>query len=160
MYCSSCGSVVVQGLNYCKNCGAKVGEAKERDIGALSETSFNTLVSCIVAIPIAGLAMMIGLMAVMKEIGFSGELMIIFVSVSFLLLAAAEAIFIWLLWSRSRTVKETVADNSQFKEAQLDEVVIKGLNEAQALYVSEPIPSIIEDTTRNLEPILRETKKL
>lgn len=53
-----------------------------------------------------------------------------------------------VLW----TVKE-ISDNAQLKE-----VVIKGLGEAQVRGLSEPISSVTENRTRSFEPIHRETK--
>lgn len=99
-------------------------------------------------IPIAGLGIIIGLMSVMKEMGFSKELIIAFSSLSFLLLLAAEAVFIWLLLqNRTRTDKETR------NNAQLKDVEIKELGEAQVRELSEPIPSVTENTTRSFEAI-------
>jgi hypothetical protein len=134
----------------------KTSGAKSPDADKLSESSFNTLLAGVMGIPIAGLGIIIGLMSVMKQIGFSGELIVAFTLMSFLLLVAAEAVFIRLLLRRTKPVKET-ADNIQ-NQAQLNEVVIKGLNATQTRGLNEPIPSVIENTTRNLEPIPRKSK--
>jgi len=160
MYCSTCGTTIIKGLKFCKNCGARVG-AKPDDEGKLSESSFNLLVAAVLSIPIAGLGIIIGLMAVMKDkLGFSSELIITFVAASFFLLLVSEAALIWLLIQRTGKVKETAADDVQSKDrAELPEVVIKGLSEAKTRGLVEPIPSVVDDTTRNLEPILREPKK-
>ena len=73
MFCSNCGKYVGEGLNFCKSCGAKVGSAKSGEVCVLSESAFITLVSGIIAIPIAGLGVVIGLMSEMKQSGFSNE---------------------------------------------------------------------------------------
>ena len=153
MYCSSCGQAVNQGLSYCKHCGAKVSGTKERDASNLSEESRNFLLAGILGIPIAGVGVIIGLMSVMKQIGFSNELIIVFTSLGFLLLLIAEVVFIWsLLQNRTRTVKET-SDNIQLKEVEM-----KRFNEAQVRELSEPIPSVTENTTRSFEPIHRKIR--
>ncbi len=145
MYCSSCGAAVIKDLNYCKHCGAKLSGAKERGAGKLSEDSFIFLIACIIGIPIAGLGIVIGLMEVMKkEIGFSNELILVFTSLSFLLLLAAESVFIWLLLNRTRAVKET-GDKAGSKK-----VTIKEL--------AEPAPSVTENTTAFIEPLHSESK--
>src|SRR4030095_15959889 len=106
MHCSSCGKAVVQALSYCNHCGARVGGTKEHDTGKLSESSLNVLLAGILGIPIAGLGIMIGLMMVMKkELGFGNEVIIAFTLLSFLLLLAAEGVFVWMLIHRARTVK-------------------------------------------------------
>jgi hypothetical protein len=54
----------------------------------------NILVAGILGIPIAGLGVVIGLMSVMKEMGFRTELIIAFTSLSFLLFLAAETVLV------------------------------------------------------------------
>jgi hypothetical protein len=159
MYCSTCGEAVIQGLNYCKNCGARVNGAKVDEADKLSESSFNLLVTAVLSIPIAGLGIIIGLMSVMKDkLGFSNELIGAVVAGAFLLLFTSETALIWLLIQRTKIVRKT-DDNSRLKDsAQLPEVVIKGLDAAKTRELAEPIPSVIENTTRSLEPVAREAK--
>lgn len=161
MYCSSCGTVIIKGLNYCKNCGARLNAEKRDKPGKLSESSFNLLVAAVLSIPIAGLGIIIGMMSVMKkELGFNNELIFIFVSLSFLLLLVSEAAFIWLLIQNTRKIKETGEPEPAGDNAQLNEVVIKGLNQVKTREFVEPVPSVIDETTRTLEPIPLKTKKL
>lgn len=159
MYCSTCGTAVIKGLNYCKNCGARIGGAKLDEADKLSESSFNLLVAAILSIPIAGLGIIIGLISVMKEkLGFSNELIIPFIAGAFLLLIVSETALIWLLIQRTRMVKKGDDNSSSKDNAQLQEVVIKGLNAAKTRELVEPIPTVTENTTRSLEPIARESK--
>lgn len=155
MHCSSCGQAIVEGLSYCKHCGARVDGAKEHNPIKLPEASLNVILGGILGIPIAGLGIVIGLMSVMKkELGFSNSVIIIVTFLSFLLLLAAEAALIWLLLqTRTRTVRET-GDGSQ-----LTEVVTKELGEAQVRELYEPVPSVTENTTRPFEPVHREPKR-
>jgi hypothetical protein len=160
MYCSSCGTALIQGLNYCKNCGARVGGAKTDEAGKLSESSFNLLVAAVLAIPIVGLGIIIGLMSVMKkELDFDNQMIIVIVSMSFLLLLVSEGVLVWLLIQRTRKVKENAENPPSKDNAQLNEVVIKGLNAAKTRELVEPPPSVIDETTRHLEPIPLEIKK-
>ncbi|HEY0428361.1 MAG TPA: hypothetical protein VGC76_11310 [Pyrinomonadaceae bacterium] len=150
MYCSTCGNAVNQNLSYCNHCGAKVSGAR-----TLSEASFNTLVGSILGIAIAGLGVIIGLMAVMKNVlDLSNEVIVPFIIASFVILISAESVFIWLLVSHSRKSKTPEVD-AQFETNRLNQVEIKGLNKS----TFEPIPTVTEDTTRNLQPVFRETKK-
>lgn len=153
MYCSICGTPGIPGLVYCKKCGARVGSSPNEN--RLSEASFNTLVAGVIAIPIAGIGVVIGLMSVMKnELGFSNEVVIAFALMSFAILLAAEGVLIWLLLSRSGKVKKT-EENNQLKEAATQKL----LEMPARSELNEPPPGIIEDTTRNLEPVpRRETK--
>jgi hypothetical protein len=158
MFCSNCGKFIGEGLNFCKSCGAKVNDKKSGDVGNLSESSFNTLVAGILGIPIAGIGVIIGLISVMKESGFTNESIIACASISFVLLLTAEATFIWLLWSRTRRSEQTGDDFHAKENAQLNSVVAKELGAAQTQHFVEPIASVTEHTTRPLETIRRKPK--
>ena len=96
MNCLSCGKAINQNLNYCNYCGASVSEMKN---GAenLPETSLNIVLAGIMAIPIAGLGIIIGLMSVMKGLNFNNFWILVFAFLCFLLFLAAETVFIRLL---------------------------------------------------------------
>ncbi|HEX9959420.1 MAG TPA: hypothetical protein VGB00_00640, partial [Pyrinomonadaceae bacterium] len=159
MYCSTCGEIVIQGLNYCKNCGARVNGAKEDEADKLSESSFNLLVAAVMAIPIAGLGIIIGLMSVMKnQLGFNNELIVIFVAAAFLLLLTSETALIWLLVQSAKIVGKTDDASRSKDSAQLPGAAIKGLNAAKTRQLVEPVPTVIENTTRSLETVARERK--
>jgi hypothetical protein len=161
MYCSTCGTTVIQGLNYCKNCGARVSGAKTDDYDAvkLSESSFNLLVASVLGLPIAGLGIIIGLMSVMKDkLGFSSEMIGAVVAGAFLLLFVSEAALVYLLIRRTRIAAGTKRDDdSRLKDAaqQLPEVSVKRLDHAKTREFIEPIPLVTEETTRSLEAIPR-----
>src|SRR5882724_1195797 len=98
MYCSSCGSAVTPGLSYCNRCGSELTakKAAPKNTTQLSES----LVWAIVGVSVGGLALIIGLMAVMKnELHFDNQLIVLISLLSFLLLLAAETVFIWLLFN-------------------------------------------------------------
>ncbi|HEV7904695.1 MAG TPA: zinc ribbon domain-containing protein [Pyrinomonadaceae bacterium] len=153
MYCASCGKAVKKGVTYCTRCGARADGGTEHAASKLSESSFITLVAGLMGIPIAGLGVVIGLMSVMKEMGFSKELIIVFMSLGFLLLLAAEAVFIWLLvQNRAR------ADKEKGSSAGLKGVETKELGAAQVRALSEPMPSVTEGATRPFEAIPHESK--
>jgi len=160
MYCSTCGTAINQGLNYCKNCGARVNGRNIDEADKLSESSFNLLVAAILSIPIAGLGIIIGLMSVMKEkLGFSNESIIALVFGAFILLFVSEVALIWLLIQRNRIVRRKTGDDSRPQDdARLPEVVIKGINPAKTRELVEPMPSVVDETTRSLEPVARESK--
>ena len=116
MYCSSCGAAVGQGLNYCKNCGAKLPGA----IPKPSELFPESLVWAIVTIFVVGLGSIIGLAALMKKLLDSGsEVINVVILLGFLLMIAIEAVFIWLLLRQKSVIKkatEIVQPNETAKE--------------------------------------------
>jgi len=158
MYCSTCGNTINPGLSFCNNCGTKVGSAKESVPGQVSEASFNLLISMLFATPIAGIGIIIGLMAAMKaRLGFGDEMIGIIVFMSFVLLLIAELGLIWLLTRYSRSEK-IINPKAETQIPQLNDVVIKGLPQSRMQPIYEPVTSVTEHTTRTLNKVPREQK--
>ena len=151
MYCSSCGTTVTESLSYCNRCGAEVN-AEKRTVPLKPAAIPEFLVWAIVAVSVGGLAMLIGLMAVMKELRFNEGLIALFSLLSFLLLLGAESVFIWLMVRAKSTTKElaVLAQSRELTTSELDARQVRALPEAA--------PSITEHTTRTLEPVYRERK--
>ncbi len=153
MYCSSCGASVGQGLSYCNNCGAKLSGAKSVDAAKPAELFSDSLVWAIVSVFIVGLGGIIGLMALMKnELHFDTSLIVAFSMMSFLLMCAIEGVLIWHLLSRKRNTLAP-GDAGEIKGRETKE-----LGAAHGRALSEPVPSVIEHTTRTLEPLYSERK--
>jgi hypothetical protein len=151
MFCSSCGAAITPELNYCKRCGTELGGVIKQ-----SGTEIESLIWAIVGVTVGGIAVLIGLVAVLKEVFGSDTKLIGVLSVmSFFLLLIADVSLIWLLLTRSRTKKKP-AVNAHLKEAEAQR-----LYDAPARELAEPMPmpSVTEHTTRSLEPALREKKK-
>lgn len=155
MYCSSCGTAAMQGLRFCKNCGARL-EGKEREENQPSESFFYFLIIALLGIPIAGIGLIIGLITVMKkELGFDNQIVGIVTIFSFLLLLMAETGFFALLLARvGRGRKKDNADKQLGK--QLNEAATRSLGEAQPHSFVNPVNSVTENTTRTLEMAERE----
>ena len=151
MYCSSCGSAVQASLRYCNHCGAKLN-TKSTDDSPRPEPFPESLVWAIVSIFVVGIGATIGLMAVMKEVlHFDMSLLMFFSLLSFGLMTLIEAVFIWLLLTRSRTSR---------RELRQRERSTKELGEASPQLLSEavPVPSVTEQTTRAFEPLYQKPK--
>jgi hypothetical protein len=153
MYCSSCGSAVTPGLSYCNRCGAELSSKKSGSAkGAqLSES----LVWAIVAVSVGGLALIIGLMAVMKhELHFDNQLILLLSLLSFLLLLAAEGVFIWFLFNSVRQAR--LRERETGDVTKLRGSPTKELDEARERFLNEPALSVTEQTTRTFDPVPRE----
>jgi zinc-ribbon domain len=143
MFCPSCGAEVPPSLSYCNRCGAELN-AKAHSAKPTA-TYPESLVWALVAVSVGGLAVLIGLIAVMKEtLPFQEGLIIGFVGLAFLLLMAAESVFIWLLL-RSRMESKEAGDKIKSPRPTL-----RDLDAPRGL--PEPAISITENTTRTLEP--------
>lgn len=157
MYCSSCGSVVTPGLSYCNRCGSELNAKPDskKSGSTKSSTLPESLVWAIVGVSVGGLALIIGLMAVMKhELHFSDGLILIFSLLSFALLLAAESVFIWLLFNSARRGKLREPDPGDTH--QLRGSATKELAEPEQRFLSEPALSVTEQTTRTLDRVPRE----
>jgi hypothetical protein len=162
MYCASCGNQINPGLRYCNTCGARLGGGREPESGQMSESSFNLLVSAILAIPIAGIGIMIGLLVVMKkELGLSDELIGMIALMGFVLLLVSESGLIWLLVHRTRATRKE--KNGELPPGEtnrlMPDVALKGLNEGRPRSASDMISSVTEHTTRTLAEIPLDTKR-
>jgi hypothetical protein len=151
MYCSSCGSAITQGASFCQRCGSKLTGGKGRKIGKPAKASPDGLVWALVSVLIAGFGLVIGLTTVLKkEIGFSDDIVLLFAVLSFALVVAVSGGFLWML---VRGAHDEV-------EAELPEHTgIRPANEigaAQAHLLNAPPASVVEGTTRTLEPEARE----
>jgi hypothetical protein len=151
MYCSTCGAAVAHSLIYCNQCGAKLRAGKADDYNA-PELPPRTLVNAMMLTFIFGLAAIITLLSVLKKIDLNEGMANAIVLLSFLILLALEGVFTWLLLSRTK-VQKGVSQTSQ-----LSEQTIKELYAPPARVIAEPVPSVIEQTTNQLEPIYREQK--
>ena len=152
MYCSSCGSVVAQNLNYCNRCGAKVSGAKVDGIDKPVESPSEPLIiNAIAAVFIVGLGAIIGLMAVMKKVvGFDPGIILAVTVFCFMLMLVVEGVLMRSLLKGKRDAREA-GDTGD--TGRLNEQTTKELGEAQAQMLSEPVPSVTEHTTRSFEPV-------
>ena len=152
MYCSSCGTAVTPNLSYCNRCGAELSP-KERGVTGKSEVTLDSLVWAIVSITIAGLGVIIGLMAVMKRVlNFPDGLIIAFTFLSFLAFLGADSVFIWLLLRSRRSDKD---DGPMIRWKGLP---TSDLDDKQARALPEPASSVTGNTTRTLETARQDRK--
>jgi hypothetical protein len=151
MYCSSCGTALTDGLSYCSRCGSEVGGKNSPvEVNEIKPPQIpEPLVWATVAVSVGGLAIVVGLIAVMKASGFSYGLITLFSLLSFLLLVGAESVFIWLI-VRSKRESAILIESRVHSRKELGGI------ESAAL--PEPVPSVTEHTTRTLEPVLRKHK--
>ena len=147
MYCSSCGSAVPNQLTFCNKCGAKLIN------DPLAGPKPELLVAGICGLFIMGTGVIVGLMAVLKEVVKTNEGVVLaagFVCFSVLLLI--EIMLSWMLISTWRSSRK---GNQPLR---LEERATNELNEATPRMLHEPLVSVTEHTTRAFEPIYTERK--
>ena len=150
MFCSTCGAAVTPTLSFCNRCGTELNKKKSSSHGGMPES----LVWAVVAVSVGGLALIIGLMAVMKnELHFDNQLILLISLLSFLPLLAAEAVFIWMLLKSSRQIKFRQPETDLTSE--LRGSTTKELDAARERFLAEPALSVTDQTTRTLEGVER-----
>ena len=143
MYCSSCGAAVTPGLTYCNRCGAEL-KTNELNANRRTQVSIDSLVWAIASVTIVGLGVLIGLMAVMKEVlHFHDGLIIAFSLLAFLTFLGIDIVFVWQLVRLNSNARQAA------KIIQQKGIATKELDEARAL--PEPLLSVTDHTTRTLE---------
>jgi hypothetical protein len=126
--------------------GAKVDGASKP-----AELFPESLIWAIVSVFVVGLGIIIGLMAMMKELlNLNVGIILAAASLIFMLLVAIEGVLIWQLISHRRGAKDA-GDTGRLKE-----LATKELDAAQARSLPEPLPSVTEHTTRSFEPVYSE----
>ena len=149
MYCSSCGGAVLhgQGLTFCNHCGTKLSLAKREEIAHPREVSPEALVWAIVGIFIGGLGVIIGLMAVMKNVLHLNMGLIVFLSLlCLLMMTVIETAFIWRFIGQLRSGK-------QAEPTPLTENSPRELSGANPNTLAEPLQSVTDHTTRSFDPL-------
>lgn len=155
MYCSTCGVTIAQGLSFCNQCGAKLSVEKGNGLEVYSELKAESfLIASMVMVFIFGLGVIMGLVAVLKNvINLEARQVIPFAILSFMMLFLIEGVIVWRLTRRDRLAKASAA------LAAPSEQTTKGLDPARARALHEGMPpSVTEHTTRAFEPIYSERK--
>jgi hypothetical protein len=149
MYCSACGSAITPHLTYCNRCGARVNGRTEPPAKVADFPE--SLVGAMVGLFVLGLGVIIGLMAVMKNVvNFDSSMILAITYITITLLIILEAVFIYLLFSAKRSARRRFLSEDFVQNA------TKELRESHTPMLSEPMPSVTEHTTRAFEPIYRE----
>ena len=116
------------------------------------DSSYDQLIWAIVGVFVGGIGVLIGLLAVMKhELHFDLPFLLFFSLLTFGLMTAIEAVFVWMLFSRNRAANRA-------REIATKQPVTKELDAAHARLLAEPIPSVTEHTTRAFDPVYEKRK--
>jgi len=149
MFCQICGKKLVQNLSYCPQCGNNL--QKKTDDLKKEKENLNGL---LIAISLGGLAMIIGLAAVLKEVlNFDTPLIVLFVAISFFAILAVELMFIWQLIRVQR--REVLLED---ETPRLSKAEPKALEEVKTPMLYPTPASVTEGTTEVLQSVAEELK--
>lgn len=142
MFCSTCATPLTPGLSYCNRCGASLKERDEPKSAAITVH----LTSAITVIGIGGLGLMLGGAIAMKNgAQFPEQLIGIFMLMTFAIVCLVE---IFLCRQLSKVISGKENARSPAPQQQVMPAELRG---PQPRALSEPVPSVTENTTRTLE---------
>ena len=155
MFCSSCGKSINRDLRYCNHCGARLSSDNEGP-SKMPESSFNLLVAGLLAVPIAGIGLIIGLLTVMKrELGFGDEMIGIMAVLCVALLILTELGLLWLLWTITRNGRVRAKEQAR-RELPERDLELRALPESRIEPIERSPGSVTEHTTRTLDSVPRD----
>ena len=119
------------------------------------ESSFNLLVGGLLAVPIGGIGLIIGLLTVMKkELGFGEEMIGAMAVLCVALLVLTELGLLWLLWTCTRQGRVKAKKRKQ-QDLGGPCVEFRGLPDSRFDPADQAMPSVTEHTTRTLDAVPR-----
>ena len=157
MYCSNCGTPVASELSFCNRCGTVLN----KDRTGIRESGLaGSLITGVVLVAILGLGIMCGGAIALKKGGeFSGDLVALFMIFSFALVGFVE---LFLVRQLSRVLASGNKQELMGQPKPLFQPAVVPASEVRAAHMrtlSEPIPSVTENTTRTLEQSFRPSLK-
>jgi hypothetical protein len=157
MYCSTCGTESVQGLNYCNRCGATLNTQSPLT------PSFSLTKPVLILGGLVAFITMFGFMAVImgsselasRGFGHEDALIPLFFGMTTILV-----VDILLLRQLSRIISASLQAGAPTAPAKHAKELAEPGQTRRKLQAPtfEPVPSVTENTTRTFEPVYRESK--
>ncbi len=138
MYCSTCGTVINNELNYCNRCGARVDKlvTVEKSSALMSiATGF---------VGLGGLGLTVGLIAILLNFSVHSEVVVMLVMA--FLTTVFGITFLMLRQISQMNNAAQISKKNTFENPQLN-----ASNTAQLAEPRQPFMSVTENTTRTLE---------
>jgi hypothetical protein len=153
MYCSSCGAESIQGLQYCKRCGANLNPIESlastrKPKGLVWIVAFG--LAMMMGVPLGGIAVVLERIPPLLQSGFPLWFLTALTIMSLLMMSTALVLLSRLLSPIFKTYLES-SDAAAGARPKLTVPI-----PAQISAPNDSIVSVTEDTTRVFEPLRRE----
>jgi hypothetical protein len=153
MFCPSCGVALSQHLQYCNRCGAQLATTTEAVVKK-AEKRLDDYLEGLFWLTVFGLGLILGGIALMQKLQVGLGLMIAYMVLS----TAAFAVNFWL---NLREALRITRSSQETKGTALPEQrSTSELGPMNAQAVLGAAPSVTEHTTRELESISKENRRL
>lgn len=158
MYCSTCGTQSIQGLNYCNRCGATLN-TQALTVPSFSITKPSLILGGLVAfITLVGFGALVGGVSELARKGFEHDQGMILLFFGMFIILVVD---ILLLKQLSRIINASLRAATNAPAQQSKEMADPALDTQRKLNAPtfEPVSSVTENTTRTFEPVYRETSR-
>ena len=143
MHCSSCGSPIAPGLSFCNRCGMSLKERTD----SKQTSAIAALVTAMTLIAVPGMGLLLGGPIALKREGqFGEELVVLFMFLTFFIVAITE-FFLYRQLGRLTSAGEERASLAPPRQSE----ILTEFRSPQPQRLAEPIPSVTENTTRTLQ---------
>lgn len=155
MYCSRCGSLIDEDLNFCSRCGERVNKNELAESSKKQSEMLDNLAITVICFGVGGLGCLVGLVAVLLG---NNVIPLVVVLIVLAYLAAWFGVCYKLLGQISKLVdanleKKKSKDDESFQPSRLAAPRTTHLESPR-----EPVASVTENTTRTLDEVLVERK--
>jgi hypothetical protein len=151
MFCPSCGVALSQQLKYCNRCGAQLITTKKAPVIKSPEKRLDEYLDGLFWISVFGLGLIAGGTALMKRLNLDNWLIVAYLVLSSLVFLVNFGLSLREIFRMTRISREA-ADAAQLDP---DQSSVNELNPMRAQVISESVPSVTENTTRELESIVK-----
>jgi hypothetical protein len=149
MYCHACGVALTQPTKYCNRCGAElITSSSALKHQAALEKRLDGYLDGVFWVSVFGLAFIVGGAILLKKVGFSDLVILIYAVLSSVIFLINLALNLWSSVSLLRRAKERNASIQTAPET-------AELNPARPEIFLTPAHSVTENTTRSFEPMER-----
>ncbi len=155
MYCSRCGSLIAEELNFCSRCGERVNKTELAESSKKQSEMLDNLAITAIFIGLGGLGCLVGLVAILLGNGVIPQVLVLIVLAY---LAAWFGVSYKLLGQISKLVDANLERKKSKENEPYQASQISARRTAQLESVREPIASVTENTTRTLDEVLVEKK--
>lgn len=142
MYCQTCGSALALQTKFCNRCGTQLATTNEKSIDKTpGEKRLDEYLDGLFWISVFGLAFIVGGVVLLKKVGFSDLVLLVYATLSSTVFLINFGIS---LWNSLRIMRSTDRTSTMLPERV----------ETRELGPAMPLASVTENTTRSFEPVL------
>lgn len=149
MYCQSCGTAIAHPMKFCNRCGTSVVTSQDTTEKKAIEKRLDDYLDGLFWITAFGVGLTAGGMVVLKKAELGENYLIAFVAISSTAFLINFLLSLWMVLGLAKKSKRA----SLLTESRVDTNQLAPLSSQPALH---PAPSVIEHTTRSIEPIYNE----